>query len=111
MVKTTVTRLRATASVTTVVARNAGLRQKPAPRVAHVLRELFEPDPRPRPARLVKPLARHQHAAKRPPRGIAGVVWIHAVGDQAIGLDLEVRLDLPLEVVVVPASGRHTTQV
>ncbi len=84
---------------------------QPAPRVARVLRELFQPEPRPRDARLVKPLARHQHASERPPRRIARVVRTHAVGDQALGLDLEVRLDLPLEVVVAPPFGRHTTQV
>jgi hypothetical protein len=59
----------------------------------------------------VEALARHQHAAERAPRGIARLGRLQALGDQPIGLDLEMRVDLALEVVIAPPFGRHTTQV
>ena len=87
-----------------------GAAPQSAPRVAHVLRELFEPDPAA--ARFVEPLPRHQHAPERPPRRIAGVGGVQALGDQAIGFELEMRVDLAFEVRIVPSVfGRHTTQV
>lgn len=69
-----------------------------APRVPEVAGQALEPT---RAAGLVEPLARARHVTEGTPGRVARLVARPPIGDEPVGLDLQVDFDLPLEVAIV----------
>src|SRR3954464_11511643 len=80
-----------------------GVRAQPAPRVSDVLPELLEPHPA---AAFVELLARPRRTAEGAQRRRTRLLARHAVRDETIDLEGEMRLELSGKVVV-GSSGRH----
>ena len=58
--------------------------------------------------RLVETLARRRDVAESAPGHGARVFGRHSVGDELLGLDGDVRLDLAIEVTVAAGKRPHT---
>jgi hypothetical protein len=58
-------------------------------------------------ARFVEPLAHGGDVAEGATGGITRLAGRHAVGDQAVGLEVEVGADFVVEVARVTASRSH----